>query len=509
MNSFINELKKENNFTITENGAVAHKTTLNAVYDLFALGGAYRNRSDDDCILLFKKAFEQDEELALKCLFYLRDVRGGQGERRFFRVCVNWLAKEYPEAAFRNLDNIPEYGRWDDLYCILGTKLENDALDIFAAQLNKDLVSLKESDREGVSLLGKWLKSENASSYETKQLGNRTREYLGYSHKKYRKILSALRTRINIVEKLMSEGQWDKIDFAKIPSKAGLIYRNAFAHNDLTKERYAMFMNDKETKVNANTLYPYEIVNKVTSKIFNDWSSYDFYKLNINEIERRALNKYWDNQKDYLNGEPCKIMCVVDTSGSMTSKDAQKVAPIDVAISLGMYCGERIGEPFKNYFISFSSRPQLIEIEGVDFCDKVKRIYQKNLCDNTNLKAVFDMLKDMYIKGRVKEEDLPEQLIVISDMEIDCNSFWTNRTRMKTEMEMLRNEWASIGLKFPKLYYWNVDARHNNILDDFSNPNVTFVSGCSPVIFESVIKGKTGIQLMLEKLNSERYINIK
>ena len=508
MNNLINNLKEETNYTLTENGAVAHKSTLNAVYDLFALGGAYRKRDEDDCILLFKKAFEENEELALKCLFYLRDIRGGQGERRFFRICLRWLADNHPEAAFRNLDLVPEYGRWDDLYSVIGTNLENDALDIFASQLNKDLISLKESDSEGVSLLAKWLKSENASAHETKVLGNRTREYLGYSHKKYRKILSALRTRINIVEKLMSEGQWDKIDFAKIPSKAGLIYRNAFAHNDLTRERYADFMSNKETKVNAAALYPYDIVSKVTKKITRDWRS--GYQLVLNETERNTLNKYWENQIDYLNNKPCKIMCVVDTSGSMTSeyKDSS-ITPIDVAISLGMYCAERIGEPFKNYFISFSSRPQLIEVEGVDFCDKVKRIYQQNLCDDTDLKAVFDMLKRMYIEGRVTKEDMPEQLIVISDMEINRGSYWRDEVRMKTDMELLRSEWAAIGLELPKLYYWNVDARHNNILDDPNNPNVSFVSGCSPIIFQSVISGKSGVQLMLDKLNSNRYANIR
>ena len=419
---------------------------------------------------------------------------------------MNWLAREYPEAAFRNLDNIPEYGRWDDLYAIIGTKLENDALDIFATQLNKDLISLKESDNEGVSLLAKWLKSENASSFETKQLGNRTREYLGYSHKKYRKILSALRTRINIVEKLMSEGKWDEINFAKLPSKAGLIYRNAFAHNDLTKERYAEFMNSKETKVNATTLYPYDIVNKVTNKITHDWMH--GYLLNLDKIERDSLNKYWENQKDYLNNKPCKMMCVVDTSGSMTSGNAS-VTPIDVAISLGMYCGERIGEPFKNHFISFSSRPQLIEIEGVDFCDKVKRIYQQNLCEDTNLKAVFDMLLNMYKGGRVNADDMPEQLIVISDMEINRMSYWRDSYQMNTSMELVRREWEAEGLKFPRLVYWNVNARHNNILDDAENPNVTFVSGCSPSIFSTIISGVSGKELMLQTLNSERYVNIK
>ena len=500
MNNFINELKKDTNYTLTENNALTHKSTLNAVYDLFALGGAYRNRSDDDCILLFKKAFEEDETLALKCLFYLRDIRGGQGERRFFRVCMNWLAHEYPEAAFRNLDNIPEYGRWDDLYSIIGTKLENDALDLFAAQLNKDLASLKENDTEGVSLLGKWLKSENASSFETKQLGNRTREYLGYSHRKYRKILSSLRTRINIVEKLMSSGQWDKINFAKIPSKAGLIYRNAFAHNDLTKERYAEFMNNKETKVNAATLYPYEIVNKVTNKI--DWNN----NLRLDKTERDTLNKYWENQKDYLKGKPCKMMCVVDTSSSMTSTYNTTIAPIDVAISLGMYCGERIGEPFKNYFISFSSIPQLIEIDkmGTDFCSRVKNIYQTNLCSNTDIEAVFKLLKNTILE--TGQKDILDTIVIISDMQIDKMSCWRDEEKVKTEMERIRIEWEQDGLKIPHLIYWCVDAKKDTILD--LGPNVTCCSGCSPIIFKQVLTGKTGMELCLEILNSKRYENI-
>lgn len=364
-------------------------------------------------------------------------------------------------------------------------------------------MSLKEGENEGVSLLGKWLKSENASAEKTKYLANQTRIALGYSHKKYRKILSALRTRINIVEKLMSEGRWEEIEFAKLPSKAGLIYRNAFAHNDLIKDKYEAFINSKETKVNAATLYPYEIVKKVTDTL-DYWGHTE-----LEETEREVLNKYWSSQKDYLEGKPCKMMCVVDTSGSMDSSYGTSVKPIDVAISLGMYCAERIGEPFKNYFISFSSRPQLIEIEGIDFCDKVKRIYQQNLCENTDLKAVFDMLLNMYTSGKVNLEDMPEQLVVISDMEIDRGSYWRDAHRRNTEMEAIRNQWAMTGVKMPKLVYWNCSARHNNILDDPNNKDVTFVSGCSPVIFQSVITGKSGIQLMLDKLNSERYANVK
>lgn len=501
-NTFLDSIKREMNYTETENGGITHKSTLDAVYDMFALGGAYRSRSDEDCILLFKKALEENEELALKCLFYLRDIRGGQGERRFFRVCFKWLAKNYPELAFRNLDNIPEYGRWDDLYCVEGTELRTDAFDVIQCQLNKDLMSLKEGEKEGVSLLGKWLKSENASAEDTKYLANQTRIALGYSHKKYRKILSALRTRINIVEKLMSEGRWEEIEFAKLPSKAGLIYRNAFAHNDLIKDKYEAFINSKETKVNAATLYPYEIVKKVTDTL-DYWGHTD-----LEETEREVLNKYWANQDTSMFNEASSILCACDTSGSMTSKYGTSVAPIDIAISLSMICAENNKSDFKNKYISFSSRPQFIEIEGVDFVDKVQRIYRQNLCENTDLKATFDLIKNAILKTK-KIEDLPKTIVVLSDMEIDSMSYWRDKSRVKTEMELMREEWARDGLKLPRLVYWNCAARNNNILDEIDNDDITYVSGASPIIFNSILRGLSGKQLMLEKLNSKRYENVK
>lgn len=500
MNGFIDSLKRETNFKETENGAVAHKSTLNAVYDMFALGGAYRNRSDEDCIVLFQNALQEDEILALKCLFYLRDIRGGQGERRFFRVCFNWLAKNAPEVAERNLINIPEYGRYDDLYCLVNTPLEDSMFAVIKNQLDLDMESIGKSDTAGVSLLAKWVKSENASSIETKELGNKTRQFLAMSHKQYRKMLSVLRTRINIVEKLMSENRWNEIEFDKIPSKAGLIYRNAFAHKDIIADRYAKFIANKNTKVNAAALYPYEIVDKVVRKI--DWNG----NLEITEIERATLEKYWKDLPDYLEGKKCKILTVVDTSGSMTSSSCS-VPPIDVAISLGMYCAERIGEPFENKFITFSSRPELIEIEGVDFADKVRRIYNKNICSNTDLRATFNLLKTAILKAEMDATDIPDTLIIISDMEIDNGSYWRSKEQVKTEMETIRDEWLEAGLQMPHLVYWNVDARNNTILD--GDENTTYVSGCSPIIFQSILAGKTGIQLMMEKLNSERYEQIR
>ena len=494
MNTFMNGLQNASNYAVTENGALAHKTTRSAVYDMFALGGAYRKRNDEDCILLFKNALEENETLALKCLFYLRDCRGGQGERRFFRVCYKWLAQKHADVARRNFKLISEYGRYDDvIYTLIGTPLENDALEFIKNQLALDL------ECKTPSLLAKWLPSENASAAKTKKMGNIIREYLGMTHREYRKTLSILRERINLLERLMSANRWDKIEFDKIPSKAGLIYKNAFARRDIIAKKYEAFAKSEDTKVNASTLYPYDVVYKAVDGA-RGWG-YSFR--NMSDTDRAMVEKYWENLPDYLEGKPCKMMCVVDTSGSMTGSEAS--APINVAIGLGMYCAERIGGPFKNHYISFSSRPQLIKIEGIDFVDKVRRIYRTNLCDNTDLVKTFRMLKEIALTA--KPEDIPETIVVISDMQIDCGSRFYG-SNVATEMESMRREWEEAGLKMPKLVYWNVEARGAaNFLDD--GPNVTYVSGCSPVIFQQVISGVTGYELMCRKLMSSRYEAIR
>ena len=489
MNTFLNQMTKDNNITRTENGGVTRKSTESKVLDMFAVGGAYRTRSDEDVILLFKNAFEEDRLLAMKCLFYLRDIRGGQGERRFFRVAFHWLCNEYPQVAKANLENVSEYGRWDDLiYVAEGTQVQTAAFNIIKHQLALDIQC------KTPSLLAKWMPSQNASNADTKRLGHVLADFLGMTSREYRKTLSILRERINVLERLMSAGRWQDIEFDKIPSKAGLIYRNAFARRDILAKKYEAFAKRKDTKVNADALYPYEVVEKAISQRY----------LNLNSTERAMINKYWSCLPDYLNGQDCSMMCVVDTSGSMDG------TPIDIAIGLGMYCAERIGGPFKNHYISFSSKPQLISIDGIDFVDKVKRIYRTNLCENTDLEAVFDLLLTTAKKPGVKKEDLPKNVIVISDMEIDAGTGnwysgsgrWT-KEGASTEMERIRRKWAAEGYELPHLTYWNVNARHNNILD--SGPNVTFVSGASPTIFKSILTGKTAWDLMIDVLCSKRY----
>lgn len=497
-NTFKTALEDNFNLCQTENGALAHKTTKSAIYDLFALGGAYRNRNKEDKILLFKNAIEENAELALKCLFYLRDIRGGQGEREFFRICYKWLAENYPQIALKNIENIPTFGRWDDLYCLCDTELELDIFWFIKKQFELDLNS------KTPSLLGKWLKSQNASSKETKRLGKKTRLYLDLSEKQYRKTLSKLREKIKVVEKLMSENRWEEIEFEKIPSKAGLIYKNAFARHDIIGEEYKKFIESSNTKVNAKTLYPYEIVKQAIRHL--DEGKYD--KLgNTDKIFRKTIEKYWENLPNYFkNQKKSNILCVVDTSGSMYGDNPNKIAPIDVAIGLGIYCAERNEGEFKNCYISFSSRPQLIKIKGNDFLDKVERIYATNLCENTNLIKTFKLLKEISLKSN--KEDIPETIVVISDMQIDQGSYPFNRGSIKTEMEIMREKWEEVGLKMPHLVYWNVDARGKaNFLDD--GRNITYVSGFSPIIFEQLLSGVTGYELCLEKLNSERYKSIR
>ena len=514
MNKFLNGLTDATNFTLTENGAITHKTTKSDLLDMFALGGAYRNRSDADVILLFKNAYKENPIYALKCLFYLRDVRGGQGERRFFRVAMKWLANSDVEAARRNLKYVAEFGRWDDLYLFVNTALEKDAFEFMKNQLALDMQC------KTPSLLAKWLKSENTSSMESKLLAKKTRQYFGMTAKQYRKTLSILRERINVLERLMSAGKWDEIEFDKIPSKAGLIYKNAFARhdiermkNDSTIQSYADFAKDTTKTVNAKALYPYEVVDKAIRLMGynNAYFRRTSFSIPLDNTDRLMINKYWDNLADYINEANFNGIAVVDTSGSMTGGTAD--APINVAISLGMYCATKNQGPFKDHFITFESSPHMVKVEGVDFCDKVHRITGADWGGSTNIEAVFDLLLDTAIRNNCNQDEIPQNVIIISDMEFNSSVTTSSYGRIygnkvNTLFEDMAEKWKRNGYEMPKLTFWNVDARQNNI-PMTSDGNVNYVSGMSPVIFEQVLKGLTAYDLMMDKLDSDRYSVIK
>lgn len=503
MNGFLNGLTNATNYTLTENGNLTHKTTRSDLLDMFAMGGAMRQRSDADIILMFRKAFKENEVYALKCLFYLRDVRGGQGERRFFRICMKDLALNHTEAARRNMKYVAEYGRWDDLYVFVGTPLEVEMFAFIKEQLALDL------DCKTPSLLAKWLKSENTSSRESRRLGNLTRAALGMNHKQYRKTLAHLRTKINVLEKLMSENRWDEIEFDKIPSKAGLIYKNAFARHDIERAKaqattYAEFARNKDTKVNAAVLNPVDIA----SQIFGSW--------NPDETERLMWDKYWANLKDYYNGREENGIAVVDVSGSMCG------TPLHAAVSMGAYIAERGHGPFANHFITFSGNPQLVKFEGVDLYDKFQRAESADWGMNTNIEATMNLLLTTAINNNCSQEEMPSRVYIFSDMEFDrcaavgpatINRYDGGGMRRLTSadsntyFESLKSKWAQHGYKLPNIIFWNLRSSQDNI--PAIGEGFSYVSGFSMNMIECILSGKDGYDLMMDKLNTERYAVIQ
>ena len=428
-----------------------------------------------------------------------------QGERRFFRVAFRWLCNEYPQVAKANLENVSEYGRWDDLiYVAEGTQVQTAAFNIIKHQLALDIQC------KTPSLLAKWMPSQNASNADTKRLGHVLADFLGMTSREYRKTLSTLRERINVLERLMSAGRWQDIQFDKIPSKAGLIYRQAFARRDILAKKYEAFAKSKDTKVNADALYPHDVAHRAFAMRYNT---------NLEDPTRLMLQKYWDNLKDFYNGREENGIAVVDVSGSMTG------TPMEAAVSMGAYIADKAHGPFANHFITFSAHPELVRFEGVDIVDKLNRCTRADWGMNTNVQAVFDMLLDTAMKQNVKAEDMPDKLFIFSDMEFDkCVTFDTPKTthrntwwdsgrtvrdenEVNSDLELIAKQWAAAGYKLPHVIFWNLDARQNNI--PAMGGRFSYVSGFSPVMIQTILGGKDGYDLMLEKLNSERYAAIR
>ena len=508
-NAFMNGLKSASNYTYTENGALTHQSTNSALLDLFAMGAAYRTRSDEDVILLFKNAFRENPTYALKCLFYIGDCRGGQGERRFFRVCAKWLANYDTNAMRRNLIHIPEYRRWDDLLVFLDTPLQNDALEILRSQLELDVQC------KTPSLLAKWLPSENTSSAKTRASARVVRRYLNMTAKQYRKTLSILRTRINVLEKLMSEGRWDEIEFDKIPSKAGLKYKNAFARHDVERQQavvqsYADFAKDTTKKVNASVLNPVDIAEQIFK--YGNWSK-------PSDTDRLMWDKYWSCLKDYYHGREERGLAIVDVSGSMSGQ------PMAAAVSMGAYIAERGKGPFADHFVTFSGHPELVRFEGVDIYDKFQRARQADWAMNTNIEATFDMLLNTALQTKCPADEMPQTLYIFSDMEFDgCIScgpastghgYWHDDCRriaggaqgVTTLLESIAQKWSAYGYELPRVIFWNLNARNDNI--PALGGRFSYVSGFSMNMIETILSGKDGVDLMLEKLDSERYAVIQ
>lgn len=492
MNELLKNMKTESNYGYTENGGIKHNTTFNKVLDMFAMGGSMRKRTESDIIHMFSNAYYEDPTLALRCLFYLRDVRGGMGERRFFRICIKWLGNKYPQEMQNLIRLVREYGRWDDLFELFDTNCEDEMMGYIKWAL----------DNGEDHLLYKWMPSINTSSRDTQERGRKFARAFGMSERQYRKMLSEGRKACNLVETLMSQWKWDQIAFDKLPSRAGLLYRNAFMRRAETKDRYAAFMNRKDTKVNASVLNPVDIAHQVYYKCSsNDWTS------------RNSLQKYWDNLKDYYNGREEPGIAVVDVSGSMYGQ------PLEAAVSMGAYIAERGKGPFQNHFITFSNNPQLVEFTGTDIYDKFRRAQHADWGGSTNIEAVFNLLLDTARRNHVAPNDMPKTIYIFSDMEFNgcigsgpvSYDMWGHgnlrtQAQIDTVIEAQMRKWKQYGYTAPRIIFWNLDARHENIPaigDGFS-----YVSGFNMNMVECILSGKDGMALMLDKLNSDRYANI-
>lgn len=475
------------NVAFTANGAITPLTTTSKVLDLFALGGALRQRTPQDVQGLVKAAFDENQSLTLKCIFYLRDCRGGQGERSTFRTAINYLAQYNPAAIKKNLSLISEYGRWDDVFALWETTLRPDVLKLITKQLKADNAAMKKG--ESVSRLAMWMPSVNTSSAKTVALARSIVSELKIDERTYRKMLSALRAYSNVTEVKLSANQWDQIDYEKVPSRASSLYRKAFKKHD--KERYEAYLGaveKGEAKINSSTLYPYDIVGKVMQ---GQWDK-------TLELQWKALPNYCE--------KPVNALVCPDTSGSMTTGSGVS-KPINVALSLAIYIAERNTGPFKDHFITFSQKAELQQLVGQNLKEKVCNLNRNGWCGSTNLQDVFDTILSRYKRDNLKAEDMPKFLIIVSDQNFDRACSNNN----KSNFQVIKDKYRAVGLEMPVLVFWNVNASSTHVPVTRDENGVVLVSGASPSIFESVVSGEqvNPYQLMMKVLGKDRYKAIK
>lgn len=465
-NSLIDGMYKESSYGLTENEALTFIRSGSALLDFYAQAGAMR-KNPDQALDLFKKAFAENRLYAVKLLFYLRDVRGGQGERELFRLCLQWLGENYQDIFEKIIKFVSEYGRWDDLF------FDNDkCFALIKNQLNEDLNS------ETPTLLAKWMPTINASSLSTKAKAKFFIGKLGMNDIEYRKKIRAIRKKIKAVEEKMSAKQWSDINYSSVPSQAARIYKNAFKKHD--EERYNAFIDKAEkgeVKINAKTLYPYQIYKSVQ----NDYS--------------KTLEALWNQLPDYTQGK--NALVVADVSGSMEGD------PMTVSVSLSLYFAERNKGQFKDYFLTFSAKPRLQKVQGLTLLDRMNSIENSNWDMNTDLQAVFNLILNTAVKNNTPANEMPETIYIISDMEFD------EASPGQTNYEVIKEKYENAGYKKPNIVFWNVDARSGkNLPVQKSEQDVALVSGFSPVIFKIAVENKTPEEVMMDTINSERYSKI-
>ena len=485
MTNFADAFRNASHLTETENGATALNTTGSKLVDLFATIGSLRDADQTRIERLFADAYAEDPLLATKIIFYARDIREGLGERETFRKLLAYAAKNHPEAVLPNLELIGLYGRWDDIYCLVGTPVEDIMWVGIKAQLYADIKSMTEN--EPVSLLAKWLKTADASSEKTRKLGIYTAKKLGLDVYYYKRILRSLRKYIKVTEGLMSTQKWDKIDYNAVPSKAMLNYRNAFAkHDEARFQDYISKLSTGETKINASTLYPYDLIEK--------YLRCGWFGGVLSDQMDPVVEAQWKALPDYV-GEGVNAIVMADTSGSMNGR------PMYTSIGLALYFAERNKGAYHNLWMSFSTNPNIHENMGETLHHRLASMDMHDWYGSTNLEKAFELILAIAVKNQSKPEEMPKALIIISDMEIDyaCHG--------ELFYDGMKAKYEHYGYTMPNIIFWNVNSRHDTYHIDYNRPNTQCFSGQSASTFKSVIAniGKTPYEAMLSVINSERY----
>lgn len=479
----------------TWNGADAYNTSSSACLDLFGRAGSMRSASLSDKLDTFDAAYKEDKDIAVKLLFYTRDIRGGYGERDTFNQMLAHLASVNKESVVKNLWAVLEFGRAKDLYSLIGTPAENDMWQFMKSQFEMDLENMQAN--KSVSLLAKWIATPDSKSDKTKALGILTAKKLGYSFKtmrEYKNNLRALRRYLEIPEAKMATGRWSEIEYSKCASKFLLKYREAFKRHDAVRyEKYLEDVKNGAQKMNMGTTVPCDIIQKVYSGNYTP-----------------DLEVMWQNLPDMNSGN---ALVIADTSGSMFDRYWTKnkgPLPGVVAYALAIYFAERNKGCLKDLFITFSDRPHFVELKGATLKQKFDTLYTTNDWDSsTNLEAAFDLVLKTAINNKLAPEDMPESLVVISDMQVNCvNGISDSRVVF---FDAMKQKYEAHGYKLPHVVFWNVNAVNSTFLAAKSDAGVSLVSGYSPNIFEQVLKciGTTPYELMLEVINSERYKDVK
>jgi hypothetical protein len=467
-----------NQLARTQNDMSAFKSTTDPVTDLFYKIGAARN---SDIIPAFVAAYAVDRNLALRIALWARDIRQGAGERKVFRDIVQYLDRTDRDAAIAVLHKVPELGRWDDLLVVQSPEVKKVAY-----------AQIAEAIERGNGLAAKWMPRKGQEAAEL-------RRYLQMSPKQYRKTLVRL---TKVVEQQMCSGDWDNINFSHVPSVASARYKKAFGRHTPKYGEYIQALktgekiDGKVAKVNASAIFPHDVLKgriSLNTGYYNRVTTWTQNELDLITAQWAALPNYVGDSK---------VLPLVDVSGSMTSVVGGKTTALEVSVSLGLYCADKNTGPFKDTFLTFSGRPELVVLNGT-INQKIDQMTKSHWEMNTNLHAALDKILEVAGRNGVPQSDMPDTLLILSDMQFDrCTSYDDNAK------QMIERKYANAGYAVPKIVFWNLNGT-DNVPARSTDNGVALVSGFSPTILKAVLANDleqfTPRSIMLKTIMNPRY----